>query len=365
MKTHAIVAAGPRVAPFAAGALFLLSTLQFGCAGVAQKPFTDFSKSAQALQTSSDQLVGDLQATATDEFVQNVLNNPALIPTLKLRKPDMGVPPEKPPEPAPPAHPPAQPELSYDQKLDLFYQKQFVLGGLENAPYVAKLPAFRSGLYNWNAGLIAYAAALESLADPALIDNDKLNKMAADLNANLQAGRDTLNLKSVSNNDLAIFSTVATELFRAYLRAEQRSDLIHRLQDADAQIPLLARGGKEAAQIIALTVWEQYDYNFAPLERCALNSPAPNEPQHPTLDDRKKAILAILDLNIRHAATIQSLQALYNAYAALPKAHADLLAAAKKNGVTLEGIAFFLQEIQRIDTLYESLKKTAAPTTGK
>ena len=298
--------------------------------GYFQAPFAKFADATKTLEQSADQLANALTAPAKDRLTKEVVAGSLQVNELLL-------------EPAP--------SKQAGQKYDYLT----AVNSSKNAPYLLKLAMFRAALKDYNQAISSYAASLQTLASGSTVDDAAIDKIATDANSNLRGARDTLatldpSLK-VPDQDIAIFSTVAIEAFRAYQRSIQREALLKAMRDVDSRMPAISKLGVDATTIIADAAWAEYQAQTAALTHVIANQTNPAA-------DRSAATTKLLKANLAFPIQLAALKSLHDAYAKLPEAHAQMIQATQSHS-PLDALEYILTEAKRIDTLYESLKAPA------
>jgi len=205
---------------------------------------------------------------------------------------------------------------------------------------------FRDGLYRFNSVLIQYAGALAQIASKDLLDSKAFNDLATDLNGNLRSAVQALGGPS-SNREIAIFSTAATATFEAYLRNQQRSELLRGLRDNQGAIADAAERGAEAIRLTANALRNEYDQKSGALANAAAASSSPSE--------RGGAMRDLAELDDRFIKEMSALRALHDTYVSLPRAHRDLAAGLEDPKFGLTAIREMFERGQDLYRRYEEL----------
>lgn len=339
-----------------------------GCAAPPVKPFAQFAEATKKLEQDVDIVAADLQTRSSDRSIAALAGDAAKIDALRLKKPAVAQPVPLPEKPKPandkpgkaqdPVPIPASPEEQFNSAM-LVWETSIFDYTNDSASLVLQVTTFRAALLNYNRALSTYAAGLQAIADPKLIDDEGLNSLAAQTNGDLRAARDTLKLDHLHNEQIAIFTTAGTELFRAYLHSKQRAALADAMGSAQAQMPGVSRLGREACVILAEALWNEYDNDFS-AKRLTASGVSAHGGNPPSQDEQRAAVKAILDLNTSHAQQLGILGTLHRAYADVPRTHEQLRQAAADGALSLDALSGLLGEVSRIDTLYQTLKKPDA-----
>ncbi|NOZ93789.1 MAG: hypothetical protein GXP47_03480 [Acidobacteria bacterium] len=220
---------------------------------------------------------------------------------------------------------------------------------MDELPLFMASRRFRAGVYALNSALIAYSELLSSLASPELISTAELEAEAQDLNAKLRAAVDMLGVNS-SNEKLALFSTTAIEMARAYLERRRRSQLRKVLDENQPLIDQLAGRLQNAMGIAARSLRQDYEERSQRLAEDLLPGSST------ALSDRTKAVRRLVDLDETYIRDLAILEALNASYGALPAAHRELRRAIVEPGASLASIEGILENGKRLSQLYEKLK---------
>jgi hypothetical protein len=218
-----------------------------------------------------------------------------------------------------------------------------------SAPLFLQIARFRDGVYRFNSTLVDYAGALAQLASPDLLKPETFDQLATDLNGNLRKALPALGVNP-GNQPIAIFSTVATAAFRAYLQNKQRSSLVEALTKNQEAIQNTAGLGQSAVKITVLAVRSEYDLRSNGLAQDLARVDAPAA-------ERSTKSRALVDLNDRFIKELAVLRALYQSYVDLPAAHQDLAAATGDPKLGIAAIQRLYEQGREMERLYEQLSK--------
>ena len=152
------------------------------------------------------------------------------------------------------------------------------------------------------------------------------------------------------NQPIAIFSTVATTAFRAYLQNKQRSSLVEALTKNQEAIQNTAGLGQSAVKITVLAVRSEYDLRSNALAQDLARAGA-------AAAERSTKSRALVDLNDRFIKELAVLRALYQSYVDLPAAHQDLAAATGDPKLGIAAIQRLYEQGREMERLYEQLSK--------
>jgi hypothetical protein len=205
----------------------------------------------------------------------------------------------------------------------------------ERAPLFLQTARFRDGVRRLNSVLVGYAGALEQMASPALVSPQTYDQLATDLNGNLKAALGSMGV-APPNRELAIFSTVASGSFKAYVQNQQRSTLLKALQENQPAIDDVAQQGAAAVRIAALAYRNEYDLASQKLAQ-------------------KKAIRELAELDDRFIKELAGLRTLAQSYQMLPAAHRELAAGRGDPASGLPMIRELYENGRELYRLYEQL----------
>ncbi|HEX9944111.1 MAG TPA: hypothetical protein VGG03_19030 [Thermoanaerobaculia bacterium] len=287
-----------------------------GCASVDTGPFTQFASSLQSLRTGVDSQAGAAVTASREELVE------------KVAKGEVS---------------PADLQLEFDPSNPFVTSYGFA----ENEPNFVKLIRFRQGLAALNDVMIDYAQSLVVLSGGGqggdiLPTSAQFDQMAQDLNANAGTAASALGV-SIGPDQRALLSTVAVQLFKAYIENKRRKDLAAAIGEVQPRIDEFSRAAQEAVHFLASMVQTDYDKEILPLATVTPPNATP-----------------ILNLNDTTQATLATLAALSSSYGALRDAHRDLKAATAKRPSGLSGLIAFTNEAIRLQGFVNQLAKANA-----
>jgi len=197
-----------------------------------------------------------------------------------------------------------------------------------------------------NSTLIQYANALNQLAAKDLLDPKAFGQLAENLNGNLNSAVQALGVPS-SGREVAIFSTVATAAFEAYLRNQQRSALVKALRENQPTIQSVAELGAQAVRITAAAVRNEYDEQSAALANTVASDPSAGT--------RLSAMKDLAEVDDRFVKEITALRVLHDTYVALPRAHQELAAGLEDSHFGFAASRDLFQSGQDLYRRYEEL----------
>ena len=279
----------------------LVGLLEVGCASVDAGPFTQFAASLQPLRDGSDSQVAAVADAAKADLIQKVIDGEVS---------------------------PADLQLQFDG-----FTTTYGFAGTE--PNYPKLIRFRQGLAALNDAMIAYAQSLVALSGGGaggdiLPSSAEYDQMAQSLNANAGTAASALGI-NVSPGNRGLLSTVAVQLFKAYLESKRREDLQRAIAEVQPRVAEFATAAQNAVAFLGEMVETEYDKKILPL---ATATPPNAKP--------------ILALNEATQATLGALASLAASYGALPSAHRDLSAATAKKPGALAGLIALTEEATRL-----------------
>jgi hypothetical protein len=302
-------------------ALAALATVLGACASanVSSAPFEKMSASMVQVRTGADASLSALYDRARDRYIATAVADVDKVEALKLIRSAPG---------------------------DTFGWKS------SQPPLFLTTARFRDGVYRLNSTIIEYANALARLGSKDLIDPAAFNQLAKDLNANLNSAVTALGVQT-SGKEVAIFSTVASAAFEAYLRHQQRSALVKALRDNQPAIQTTAELGAQAVRITAEAVRSEYDLRAQTLAVAAV-SPG-------TQASRQAAVRDLADLDDRFVKELAALRVLHDTYVALPGAHQEVAASLEQSGFGLASVQALFQNGQDLFRRYEELAGKGRP----
>lgn len=306
--------------PFAASAITVFALLfPIGCVSVDPQPFADFSGSVKELRSGADSALEYIDAVSRTILIQRIVDEVESGETEALLSLRLGVQVEEPLE------------------LDL-----------EEVPSFLKSRWFREGVFALNTTVVDYAELLHQLAQPGLLSEETFNEMAKDLNGNVAAAMKALN-QDVQPRDVALFSTAAAGLIRSVLENQRRSELSKAIASNQTAIEAIALCGRNAVQIAAVEMAENYRDNSQEVLRRIGLSPA-----------KQTLVEHMVRLDDDYIARLATLRTLDKAYAALPKAHDELMNAVKNPSISLASIQSLYEQGKRLHQLYAELAAAGA-----
>jgi hypothetical protein len=293
----------------------LVALVVAGCATVAQPPFQQFAASVQQVRSGADSALGGLYDQARDRYVGEVAQGGAALQGALLTSVE------------------GDPFAWTSSSPLLFLQ----------------IARFREGVYRFNSTLVDYAGALAQLASPDIIMPETFDQLASDLNGNLRKALPALGVNP-GNQQIAIFSTVATAAFRGYLQNKQRSSLVEALTKNQEAIQNTAGLGQSAVTITVVALRNEYDQRSNALAQDIASAGAPAA-------ERSSKARALVDLDDRFIKELAVLRALYQAYVDLPAAHQELAAATGDPKLGIAAIRRLYEQGREMQRLYEQLSK--------
>jgi len=206
----------------------------------------------------------------------------------------------------------------------------------DRAPLFLQTARFRDGVRRLNSVLVGYAGVLEQMASPALVSPQTYDQLATDLNGNLKTALGAMGVAAPPNRELAIFSTVASGSFKAYVQNKQLATLLKALQENQPAIDDVAQQGATAVRITALAYRNEYDLASQKLAQ-------------------KKAIRELAELDDRFIKEMAGLRTLSQTYQTLPAAHRELAAGRGDPASGLPMIRELYENGRELYRLYEQL----------
>ncbi len=302
------------------------------CAAVNQldtQPFQDYQSAISTLKNESDQALQAVYQTELDQFKAKITGGDnALVPQLLINFPA-------------------------DQDFVWAYPAPSDPSTQPNKPLFASVADMRQTLSAMNTQLLDYAGLLLALSgadsstqfDPAS-EAQKFDGAASSLLGQLN----TLGVKTtaVTSKDLALFSTIASNLAKAYLENKRSELLTQILQEGMGPLQKFADKAQEAMVITALNAETQYQ------------NQSPGFARNVIQNNDSSALDSLLTLNDQMTQQLDLYKNIYNGYGALPNSQLQLISAIKSNQQV--NLAELINYATNIKQQYETLKaNTAAP----
>jgi len=217
-------------------------------------------------------------------------------------------------------------------------------------PLFLKVARFRDGVHQLNSVLVSYAGLLGQLASPDLVSPEQFEQLAKDLNGNLKNAVQALGVSAPSNKEIAIFSTLGTAAFQAYLKNKQLSSLLKALDGNQPAIQEAAELGASAVRITAMALRNEYNHSSAKLAALIAN---------PKLSDSGKqaTLRELIELDEKFIKEIFVLRTLHQSYMALPATHQELAAGVADPKRGLPMILELLENARDLNRLHDELSK--------
>jgi hypothetical protein len=289
-----------------------------GCASISPVPFTALTTSIQQLRGGADASLSAVHERTRDRYIAEAVDGDiAKVEALLLTQPPDG---------------------------DAFSWAS------TNPPLFLKVARFREGVHRLNSVLVGYAGLLGQLASPDLVSSEKFEQLAKDLNGNLKNAVQALGVSAPSNKEIAVFSTLATAAFRAYLQNKQRSSLIEALNSNQPAIQDAAELGAYAVRITAAALRNEHNHSSTKLATLVAK---------PKLSDseRKATLRELIELDEKFIKELSVLRTLHQSYLALPAAHLELGKGLADPKLGLPMVLELLENGRELYRLYEELSK--------
>jgi len=301
------------------GLLFvMLTAVGSGCATVSHPPFQQFAEAVQQLRTGMDASLSVVYDATRERALEDVAGGAALTAALLT---------------APPNDP-----FGWESS---------------SPPLFLTVARFRDGVHRLNSSLVDYAGVMSQLASPDLLKPETFTQLATDLNGNLRTALPALGVTAPPNREIAIFSTVATAAFRAYLQNKQRSGLIEAIAKNQDAIESAAGLGRDAMALTVRAVRSEYDLKSTALANAIASAGGASEA-------RRAKARELLELNDRFVKDLSVLRTMHQSYASIPAAHRELAAAAADPKLGVATIRRLYEEGRDLQRLYEELAKQDA-----
>lgn len=323
LPVHAVL---PRRAlPFGAAiGLLLTLTPLAGCPAIDQKPFAQFSRSVQEIQTGADHVLG-----ADYELARARM--------LRRMKEDLRT---------------ALKQVTIEQVQGPNESIEVYRWKLGEEPLAMAVRRYRQAVNEFNGVLVAYAGRLADLAGPSALSEEDLAGMALRLTASAKEAATSLKL-DVDRDKLAVFGTVAAGAFQQYVVSRQRRHLGRALRENQAWVEEMSRLGREAAKNLALLLWQEFLILQGELK--AEIALAPDAAARQPLFEKKS------DMNEQFVDLLEALETLDEAYATLPPAHAELAGNLEVDYVSVETIRQLSHLGKRLERLHQRLREERLP----
>jgi|RhiMetdeSRZDD1v2_1073273.scaffolds.fasta_scaffold259712_2 hypothetical protein len=295
--------------------LLAFTTVFGACAtgNISSAPFEQMSSSMLQVRTGADASLGVLYDRARDRYIATATADVDQVEALKLTRPKPG---------------------------DTFGWTS------SKTPLFLTTARFREGVYRLNSTIIEYSNTLGRLANQDLIDPAAFNQLAKDLNGNLNSAVTALGVQP-SGREIAIFSTVASAAFEAYLRHQQRSALVKALRENQPAIQNVGELGAQAVRITAEALRSEYDLRSRDL---AVAAAPPGTPA-----SRQAAVRELADFDDRFVKELSALKVLHDTYVALPAAHQEVATSLEQSRLGLASLQALFQNGQDLFRRYEEL----------
>lgn len=296
----------------------MVLALLSGCASIDSKPFAKYKSAVQEAQTGIDAAMSVNYNWTRSGFIEGFASDPDAKFSRLIIKPGPG----------------------YDWSLTA-------------PPLYLTVKQTRAALAGLNEAFAEYVDLLGQLAARDLVSTDKFEQMAKDLNKSVRKATTVLNVKAPPE-EVALFSTVATEFARLYIENKRRGHLHAAIQVNQPNVENYAGLCISLIHTIRGSMKAYYNDRIEPIKLAWNASPG---------EKRQKYTEAMLILNEQFADGMRVLQELETTYRALPKAHADLAKAIQQPKLNLEGIQELYSSAKRLQRLYGELNKTEGNST--
>lgn len=293
-----------------------------GCATVDPKPFDEFATSIEALRSGADAALATNDTRTRDRFIEETLG-----------------------------------ELDRGDAADTIVGLQ--VGPVEGNPYGWAMEGeplfftakrFRAAVYSLNSALLEYAKLLGQLAAPDRVPQERFDRMAKEMNANLGAAVTAMGGQA-PGKELALLSVAAAEGGRLIIEQQRQSHLEDALH-ADGQKIAAVAGHLQAAMRIAVQSLRQ-DYLHA------WTNTGTSLAEARDAASRKRFLDAMLELDENFITRLGALETLSGAYGELPRAHQELLDAVEKKDVSFASIGEIAAAGKRLHALYQEISETS------
>lgn len=214
-------------------------------------------------------------------------------------------------------------------------------------PLFVRINQSRIALLRLNEALNSYSILLLELADGKLLAPTAFSQFEKSLNRSAASAFRTLAPEQPASSP-AILSQTAGDLMRHYLESKRRRYLAQAIRENQYGIELYSQLARELALKCRNDIKRYYTNETARLfEQWA--TATKNDKQK----EREKLAKSMIELNMQLINTLDLLEALDAAYAALPAANSDLATAIMQPGALLPGI----EQLQQASSLIKALQQ--------
>ncbi|GAB4186898.1 MAG: hypothetical protein Tsb002_11720 [Wenzhouxiangellaceae bacterium] len=330
-----------------------------GCAAVKpveQQPFEDYQSAISQLKDKTDQALQQAADTELTQFKAKVSADPKLVTGLMLEFP--------PKQPFGWCYESSGGDTSASTVSAAISAASATTPGDEsvgcdtsNAPLFAKMAQMQQTLETMNTVLLTYAGLLVSLSGAdektqfdAAGEAQKFDSAATSMLSQLN----TLGVSttSISSQDVALFSTIASNLAANYLENKRKRFLGEVLSAGQKPIKQFVELAQQALQITATSIITQYQNEAFPAVRSVVTSEG----------DASEPLDTFLGMNTKVQQQLDLLNTLNNSYGALLNAQGQLIAALNES--RRANLAELIVYADNIKQQYEALKASTASSTG-
>jgi len=300
--------------------IFFISVLLTSCATIKQEPFSAFTTSLQELTKGADEALKYNDTANRNRFIEETAiastkrEGEEAITNILIE---------------------SIPGNPYAWKMD-------------EVPLFMISPQFRSGVYTLNSTLVAYSELLIVLAGSDLISQKEFDSFAKDLNSNFNSAAIKLKLEGFEQS-IGIFSVGASQAAHSYIDYKRRGKLREILEKNQPLIVDISSKLQIAIRNAVRNLRQNYDQQSFQLARQLV----PN--QSATLDERKRIVTSIVELNEDFLIRLNILEALSNSYRTLPSAHNELLNSIENPKDTLATIKVLYDHGKHMYDLYREI----------
>jgi hypothetical protein len=292
--------------------ILCFSTVAAGCASVNSNPFVKFHSAVQEASTGIDTAMSVNYDWTRSGFVEDFCaNTESKFSQLIIR-----------------------PGEKYDWSMG-------------KPPIYLDVKKTRAALSDLNYAFTQYASLLVKLSGGELASIDTFDQLTKDLNKNAADAAKALKV-SVSSNDMALFSTAASEAARLYIEHKRQDYLIDAINKNQENVQRYSNLCIELIHTIRGNMKAYYVEKYEPIKNAWNTSSS---------EKRHKQTEAMLNLNEQFTTAMGVLQELEGAYRAIPNANADLSRAIKDTKLDLEGVQQLYSSGKRLQRLYSELQK--------
>jgi hypothetical protein len=207
--------------------------------------------------------------------------------------------------------------------------------------------------------LVDYAAALQQLAAPALVSEATFDQMTKDLNSESASVTKALAKLPVapSASELDFFSGAAVDAAHLFIERRQREDLIKVIEANQPAVEQFSDWCNRGVVHLEQDLHNSYMNQINALSTTLYKVPAGAK----RVAAQGSVIKQTVELDTTFLSNEEALNALSNAYEAVPKAHQNLGTAVQSPKGTLADLQTLNRSVRRLQSLSGGAKQTSSP----